>query len=498
VSRTALRVVAAVAAAAGVAFLALGLRSQPGSLRPAANDFVNDRSAPPTEAHNSPSIAVDPRRPSTIVVANRLDAPELGCAVSVSTNAGATWARLPLTPGLAARHCFWPRVAYLPDGTLLALYTDLVGVFLLPGGTWLQRFDGDRRADGPPLRVAGDLAFWARIATRGASVWLTWVQASPATAENPLGLAPGDNPVMVARSTDGGRTFSAPAPVSDGSKRIIQPTIVASVGGVVTVAGLDLGDDVLNYEAAHDGQTPPDPGLRWRVVAWTSLDGGVTFGPTSTVAGDLIVPQLILADLGPTPGLAADPRDGRLYAAWDAGRGPSRDCYVASSDDGGRTWSAPVRVGPLDGSQLLPAVAVAPDGRVDVAFYDRSRDPQDRLQEVVLASSFDGGRTFRWARVSDVASDSRVGLGAQQGVPVPGDHLGLLAMEDRALVLWADTSRGAEISPVQDLAVASVAVRQRGGREWASAGVGAALLAAAAALALVSRAEGGSPPRSAS
>jgi hypothetical protein len=231
---------------------------------------------------------------------------------------------------------------------------------------------------------------------------------------------------------------------------------VAGPDNLVVVGALDLGDDVLNYTAGHDGETPPDPALRWRVVAWTSEDGGATFGPTAVVAADLPVPQLIIADLGPTPGFALDRERGRLYAAWDAGRGDARDAFVAWSTDGGREWSPAVRVGPTRRSQVLPAVDVAPDGRVDVVLYDRSADPNDVLAEAVVASSWDGGKSFVWATVSDADFDSRVGLGAQQGVPLLGDHLAVLSRPRGPLAFWADTSRGSRVTNVQDLTVASV------------------------------------------
>jgi hypothetical protein len=160
---------------------------------------------------------------------------------------------------------------------------------------------------------------------------------------------------------------------------------------------------------------------------------------------------------------------------------------VAASDDGGRTWSGAVRVGPTAGSQLLPAVAVAADGRVDVVLYDRSRDPQNFRQEAVVATSFDKGRTFRWTTVSDVGSDSRTGLGAQQGVPLQGDQLAVVARPDGPLAFWADTSRGNTATNVQDLAVASVSVTESGGRRWAAVGVGLAMVAAGLALGAVGR-----------
>jgi hypothetical protein len=163
---------------------------------------------------------------------------------------------------------------------------------------------------------------------------------------------------------------------------------------------------------------------------------------------------------------------------------------MAVSDDGGRTWSRPTALGPTQGEQLLPAVAVSPEGRVDVAFYDRSRDRAGHLQEVVVASSEDGGRTFRWTVVSDAAFDSRIGLGAQQGVPLQGDHLAVLSRDGDLLAFWADTTRGTLVSPVQDLAVAQVEP-VAGQRRWGLAGVGGGLLFAAASLVAISRRETG-------
>lgn len=455
-------------------------------------EFVNPPSG--SVAHNSPTVVRHPTERATLVMANRIDAPAFGCALSVSVNGGATWRPVELSPDLAAVDCFWPRPAYGGDGRLLVLYTPLGGPNLLPVGLWLQHYGDDLRPAGPPVRVAGDLAFHARLATDGGTVWVSWVQAGPATADNQLGFSPGDNHVVVARSDDGGRTFAPPVRVST-DLRVIQPTLLAWDRDHLFVGALDLADDVANYQATHDGQTPPDPSLRWRIVGWVSGDGGRTFGPPVVVARDLPVPQLLIADLGPTPGFARDPGSGRLYAAWDAGRGDGRDVHLASSADGGRAWSAPVRLGPGPGSQHLPAVGVAPDGRVDVVFYDRSADPDDVAAHVVLASSWDHGATHRLTTVSDAPVDTRVGLGMQQGVPVLGDHLAVASLESTAVVFWADTARGSPlVDNVQDLAVATVTVEQGSARRvWALVG-GAVLVAAAAALAVAARRRGPAVP----
>lgn len=483
-SRTAGWVAAALAAVlAGVVLVGFGARTEPTRrLATGVNEFVNPPSGP--VAHNSPTVVQHPSDPAVVIMANRLDAPEFGCAVWVSTTAGSTWRPLELTPALAARNCFWPRPAFDGDGNLLILYTPLGGPNILPVSLWLQRYDADLRAAGDPLQLAGELAFHARLAVAGPQVWVSWVQAGPATVENQLGFAPGDNHIVVARSDDGGRRFQRPVRVSSPDLRVIQPTVLATGDGGLFVGALDLVDDLANYEALHDGETPPDPALRWRIVGWTSDDGGATFAGPSVVAADLPVPQLLIADLGPTPGFARDAASGRLYATWDAGRGDARDVQLASSTDGGRSWTPPTRLGPASGSQHLPAVAVGPGGRVDVAFYDRSADPDDVRAHVVLATSWDGGATHQVVQVSDADLDTRIGLGMQQGVPLLGDHLALASLEGQTVVFWADTNRGLALARnVQDLAVAVVRVEQGQRRAVVALAGGVALLAVGAACA---------------
>ena len=45
-------------------------------------------------------------------------------------------------------------------------------------------------------------------------------------------------------------------------------------------------------------------------------------------------------------------------------------------------------------AQYLPKLAVAPDGRLDVLYYDRRADPENLRNQVSLQSSFDHGESF--------------------------------------------------------------------------------------------------------
>jgi hypothetical protein len=466
---------------AGLIAAGLGFRSGPAQLRPGDPSFVNaDR--PGINAHNSPAVA---RHGTTIAVADRIDTPRFSCTVSLSTTAGATWKQLSLPLPADAPNCHQPDVAYDGSGRLLVLYTATGGRFNQPVGAWVQRFDGER-PEGPPVPVAPAEAFHARMAVDGSRVWVTWVQVDGA-AEKPLGFSTTPGPLRLSRSEDGGATFAPPMTVSEG-RRVVQPSPVVVGGQRLLVGAYDLAEDSGDYEASHGGQGGPPPETPWRVVAWTSTDAGATFGPPVTVADDLAVPQRIIANLAPAPSFVRDPvTEGRLYAAWDAGRGDGRDVFLARTDDGGSTWSAPVAVAPRPRGQFLPAVDVSPGGRVDVLFYDRSEDPEDHRAQVTLASSFDGGRTFRTATVSDAPFDTRIGFGSLQGIPILGSQLAVLSETDRALALWSDTGRGTIDDSVQDLAAVSVDVEEAGRRTPALMALGLLLLGLGGGLALVVR-----------
>lgn len=476
--------------AAGIFLIVAGVQPDPARVSPRAGGFVNaDR--PGINNHNSPAAAADPTRPSVIALADRIDSPRFSCSVSVSTTGGDTWKPLSVPLAADAPNCFWPDVGFTADGRLVVLYTASGGRFNQPLGVWLQRFDGEQPT-GQAVKVAGSEAFHAHLAVDGSRVYVAWVQTPPENADRPLGFAPGPNPIMLARSDDGGATFGPAVRVSQPGLRVAHPNVVVLRGGTVVVGALDYGDDVADYEGTHQGQAGPPSDAPWRVLAWRSTDAGATFGSTVVVADRLVPPQRIVIDLAPGPSFAADPPRNRVYAAWDAGTGDGRDVYVAASADGGATWSAPVAVGPHLRGQLLPAVGVAPGGRVDVVFYDRSRDRRDVLADVRVGASWDGGRTFTTAAVKGDRIDTRIGQGTVQAIPQLGNQLAVLSAPTRFLAFWAEATSGPGATSVQDLAEANVAVHPKGGRAWALVGGGVIVAAAGAALSL--RRTPASPP----
>ena len=242
-------------------------------------------------AHNSPTVVRNPVEANNVVVANRIDSPAFSCGLHLSFDGGASWASraLPVPAGEEPK-CYAPDLAFGADGTLYVLFVTLQGEGNLPHAAWTVASADGGRALTEPRRALGPLAFQARLTAdpgRAGQLYLTWLQArSTAT----LGFPESGYPVMAARSDDGGATWSAPRPVSGPSRlRVVAPSPATGPSGHLFVAYLDLGDDRLDYEGAHEGQGGDPYEGPWRLVLARSADGGATWA--ESVIDDGLVPR---------------------------------------------------------------------------------------------------------------------------------------------------------------------------------------------------------------
>jgi hypothetical protein len=365
---------------------------------------------PDPGAFNGPSIAINPSNPRQIVVA-------FGSRVSVSytTDGGEHWT---LAQGTAPSN-------YRSSGDISITY-DRQGHAILcfsafdAGGSW--RYWGHN-----PKRNSIQIR-------RSLDGGKTWEPHTVAVIEHPD--APGipfeDKPYIVAdnqpkspyagnlyvgwtedrnadslilfsRSTDGGLTWSAPLRISDrpGGPRDDEGT-VQGFSGVVTP------DGSLHVIWSDRGQ----------ITYAVSRDGGKTFSRNRPVApagpSNFMVFNANHANGYPQIDMAAgtNGQPSRLYVAWNDYRNGDVDVFCVASPDNGKSWGVPVRVNsdPLHNGadQLFQWLAVDPaSGAVNAMFYDRRRDPANRVVDVVLARSTDGGRTFRNYLLSDHSYDPR-------------------------------------------------------------------------------------------
>ena len=421
------------------------------------------------DSNNSPALVQDPRRPAGLAVVNRVDTPRYGCALHVSQDHGATWARVAIPiPAGEERKCYAPDVAFAADGTLYVAYVTLRGTENRPHAVWLAQSRDGGRTLSPPRRVSGPLAFQVRVATdprRAGRVYLTWLQARNVG----LFLFPDtDNRIVAVRCDDGGRSFGRPARVSASARaRVLAPSPAVGPDGALYVLYLDVGDDRLDYAAAHHLSGGPPYAGSFALVLGRSTDGGATW--QESVVDDRVVPtRRFIAFLPPTPSLAVDPRSGRIFVAFEDGRSRPADVHLWSLAPGAGTWKGPVRVNDTArgdrSTQYLPKLAVAPNGRLDVAYYDRREDPADHRNAVALQSSVDGGRSFTpHVDVSDRSFDARIGAGSERGLPDIGSRLGLVSEPSAVLAAWTDTRAGTVDSNKQEIAVAQASVARAGG-----------------------------------
>ncbi len=413
----------------------------------------------PINADNSPSLARNPRRPGNLALTYRVDRPGYSAALAWSQDGGAVWQATALPLPLGLDRPFGPDVAFGPDGTLYVSYVNLAGNGNAPDGLWLARSTDGGRTLSPPVRVSDRLAFQVRIAVGpDGTVYVTWLQAGSVAINRLVGFP---NPVVVSRSLDGGRTFSAPVPVSDpGRQRVGAASPVVDAHGRLFVLYEDFKDDRRDFEYLEGPAAETPFSL---VITWSD-DQGRSFAPGIDVDTDLTASHRFLVFLPDFPSLALGPQQ-QLYVAWADGRHGDEDVFLRRSDDRGRTWSPAVRVNDNrhgDGTdQYLPRVAVAPSGRVDVLFLDRRRDPRHNVMtDAFLARSGDGGRSFTNIRVSSRSFDSTVGPSVAGFMPVDfGSRIGLAGSDGASLAAWTDSRFGSQDTGRQDIVFAVVGRR---------------------------------------
>ncbi len=476
-------------ALAGVgAMIIAGSFDAPPTLRLVGEDApVNEsaRSLRSIDAHNSPTLARNPRRPSNLVVTSRIDTPFFSCALHYSLDGGARWLQnkgIPLPKGEEPK-CFAPDVAFSADGTLYLTFVTLEGAGNVPNAAWITTSKDGGKTLSKPVRVLGPLSFQVRLAADPVNprrLYMTYLKGFDV---GPLKFTRLGNPIEVVRSDDGGATWTRPMRVSNGARqRVVTPNPVVGPKGQLYVLYLDLGQDRLDYEAGHQGRGGPPYTGRFTLVLARSLDGGAKWA--ESVVDDRLVPiQRFVVFFPPFPSVAVD-KGGRIYAAFHDGRLGDSDVWLWSLKPGRGSWEGPTRVNDTakrDGtSQYLPKIGVAPDGRLDVLYYDRRADriapgatgasrgragakalPRNVLNDVSLQSSLDAGKTFsRSLRLTSRSFDSRIGFGAKEGLPDLGSRLGLISDDRFALGLWTDTRAGTAATQKQDLAGALAAVSE--------------------------------------
>ncbi len=234
--------------------------------------------------------------------------------------------------------------------------------------------------------------------------------------------------IMFAYSNDGGRSFTAPMNLSTSKE--------------------GDGKGRLSANEWHNGSLAlarDDKGSVY--VAWTEYEGalwlrksedrGSAFGPRVRVAGDRAAPAR-------APSLAIA-RDGAVHVAWAVGEDPRADIHVATSTDGGKTFSTASTVGASGGHSDAPKLAVDAQGTVHLAFAESERGPHERYV-VVYSRRKKGESQFERPRIingSDNAHFPQLAVDGRGRVHLVWDRYEGGAAYPRA-ILYARSNDGGE------------------------------------------------------
>ena len=450
----------------------------------------------PQRTYSGPSLLVHPDDPETIV-AGSLEFRSRQCRLMRSTDGGDSWRILDNPPALASypfclhnnSNAFQTPLAWGRNNTLYMLTVgwdtqdtrSKVSIVLHRstdlGDSWTSHMVRDARATEEPggvnenNRPVTDLVV---DRSRGGDdiVYAVYRRGYSGTQS---GNSRPSMP-MVAVSTDGGRTFAEPVPlVSDfyeqaqaRSSAIQATTTVPQTTSTTAPPPNTLAarpDQAANFGGGNPSITIDDSGnvyAAWKsatanispspptgIFLSRSTDRGRTWSVTQVRPFDygngstFVIPQVRWSSEGGS--------DGTLHLVYDGSDRPEvaaySNVYYMRSTDGGRTWTDPELL-PDDDPALLngkyiPNMSIAPNGRIDVAWWDTRDDPGIRANDVYYTYSTDNGRT--WAddiRVTDQTIDRRFGVWGNnfdQNSPP-----GIASVNAYAIVGWDDTrfSRG--------------------------------------------------------
>src|SRR6202166_181131 len=227
----------------------------------------------------------------------------------------------------------------------------------------------------------------------------------------------GAQTLVVAPSSDGGRSFSSPTTVFDQQGNIGIIPLVDPEGVVHAIW--------LHYEGGSL--------LSGTIESSYSTDGGDTWSPPVTVADITVAPVPSSRTGDGLPGAAIDPATGNLYVVWKDQRfTPGADQIVLSfSADGRSGWSSPRRIsdGPDNVPNFTPAVAGDELGQVAVSYYSMRNNPSGtgNLVDEYLTLGGPRGRPFSRGRRQSFGSWDLRAAAIADGELFLGDYQGLAA-----------------------------------------------------------------------
>jgi hypothetical protein len=394
---------------------------------------------------------VNPLNPGNLVVSWQQDRWSSGGASgivsAVTFDGGATWTRAAFAVsrcggGTAANSGDYSRatdpwVTFSPNGTAYQMALAFNVGSLQPGSSSAmlvaRSSDGGRSwSAATPLIVSGSNFFNDK----------NTITADPTDARyvfavwDRLALA-GGGPSLLARTTDGGASWEAATVIYDPgtqSQTIGNQVVVLPNGDLVNVfTQIDPGPNSTSVATIRVIRSA-DKGASWSGP--TKIADLLAVGARDPVTGQTIRDGSIIPEIAVMP-------NGHVLVVWqDArfSRGVVDGIALSRSMDGGQTWSAPAQVNSTRTvAAFTPSIGVRADGTIGITYYDlrsNTADPTTMPTELMLARSTDGAN---WSEVRlTPAFDIGTAPQAAGGVFL-GDYHGL-AVTDAFIPVYVRTT----------------------------------------------------------
>jgi len=424
---------------------------------------------PAFHSEYEPHGAVNPKDPKNILVSwmtNTSKGSAL-CRSSVTFDGGKSWSKPYILPALACaggpsdlfNDDGDPWVSFGPEGrAYISVLTTLMGkedhafgliVFTSPDGgrTWdppnfVVKYHGlEFSLDNTCVTADPVHPGTAYLLSTRAEVPREVAEAIKKGSEPDSSKIP--RPAAMAKTTDGGKTWSELAAISppkpgiyaDDPQMVIDPK--AGRLYVFYSEGIE-GRAVLFIKSEDGGKTWTEPAV-------------VTDYVPPQMAGRLLKLKQELSFAEEIVHPAIDPKTGRLYVVFTDGRytkGGMAWVSITSSADGGKTWTKPV---PVNDSNVfgtwLPSIALNNDGRVGLTYFETPAAPKGqpiRLPFALMEKTFnlDSKGIIQDVRGRVIDRFDYVPLDVEW-TAFMGDYFGLVAIDKVFHAIYVKTVRRA-------------------------------------------------------
>jgi len=402
------------------------------------------------DAANEPSIAVDPTNPNRMVIGwrqfNTITNNFRQAGYGYTTDAGTTWR----FPGVIQPGIFRSDPVFDSDADGNFYYNSLTTV----GSTY--RCDVFKSTDGGSTWGPGTVANggdkqWMTIDKTGSQgrdhIYSSWTSS--------YSFCP---PGFFTRSANRNVSYESCVIIPDDP---FWGTLAVGPDGELYMAGVgDTAFVVAKSTTARDSNHV----VTWDTTSAVSLDGDpVAFaGSSSPNPGGLHGQTWVAVDC------SNGSTRGNVYVLCSVRRNSNSDpldVMFARSTDGGRTWSAPIRVNDdasITAWQWFGTMSVAPTGRIDVIWLDTRDNPGGINSSLYYSYSNNAGVTWSPNVRLSQAFDPHVGWPQQNKM---GDYFHMVSDSTGARLAWAATFGGEQNVYYGHISYPLTGVEEQGGEQ---------------------------------